>query len=133
MGKKIVIELGENGRRAVELFNNGDLRECHYILEKIWVQSHGEKKDYIQGLVQIIAGIFKIRIQSKRESAIRLLRKGSMRLEKIDPDKSDLDIRRLKADTETLIERLEGIESEGLNADELSVLADSNIIKMYFH
>lgn len=119
--------LGEKGIKALEDFNKGDLRGCHYTLEKLWVESKGEKKRYIQGIVQIIAAIFKIRRQPNWESAKRLLKKGLSRLEEIEPQKVEVDIERLIADAEELLSRI-----EELGPEEFTKIPDEALPKMHF-
>ena len=92
---------------ALRDFNDGDLRGCHYTLEKLYVESKGAKKHYIQGIVQIIAAIFKVKMQPNRESAMRLLRKGMSHLEDIKSEDAEIDVARLIADARMLLSALE--------------------------
>jgi predicted metal-dependent hydrolase len=43
-------------RRGIELFNEGRFYEAHEVLEDVWRESKGERKRFLQGLVQIAVG-----------------------------------------------------------------------------
>src|SRR5437879_12299615 len=43
-------------RRGIELFNEGRFFEAHEVLEDAWRESTGERKQFLQGLVQLAVG-----------------------------------------------------------------------------
>jgi predicted metal-dependent hydrolase len=43
-------------RRGRELFNEGRFYEAHEVLEDVWRDSIGERKQFLQGLVQLAVG-----------------------------------------------------------------------------
>ena len=104
--------LGSEGMKAIQLFNERKYLESHYIFEKLWVESNGEKKIFLQGIIMIISAVIKIKIQHNWESAKRMLQKGSARLEIVDPENVKLDIRRLQNDATRLFAKLEELGPE---------------------
>ncbi len=65
--------------KGIEEFNQGLYFECHETLEEIWLEDHGEDREFYQGIIQIAAGYFKWE-QGVPMGAIKLMRSG---LEKI--------------------------------------------------
>jgi predicted metal-dependent hydrolase len=66
----------EPGRAA---FNRGDYYEAHELWEAAWLQLAGAERLFVQGLIQIAAGLHHLQ-QGRPRPAAGLLRKG---LEKI--------------------------------------------------
>lgn len=67
--------------KGIEEFNGGLFFECHETLEEIWLEEHGDDREFYQGLIQIAAGYFKWE-QGVLIGAIKLWRSG---LEKLAP------------------------------------------------
>jgi hypothetical protein len=65
--------------KGIEEFNRGLYFECHETLEEIWLEDHGEDREFYQGIIQIAAGYLKWE-QGVLMGAIKLMRSG---LEKI--------------------------------------------------
>jgi len=118
--------LGEKGLEAVQRFNAREFLESHYLLEKLWVEAAGEKKRYLQGIILIGAAVIKLRLRNNRESAQRLLKKGSGILREIDPDLAELDIRQLLGDADDLLNQLSRCGPEGLE-----VIGDEDILRLH--
>jgi predicted metal-dependent hydrolase len=43
-------------RRGIDLFNAGRFYEAHEVLEDVWRESIGQRKQFLQGLVQLAVG-----------------------------------------------------------------------------
>ena len=67
--------------KGIEEFNQQLFFECHETLEEIWLEDHGEDRQFYQGIIQIAAGYFKWQ-QGVPVGAIKLWRTG---LQKIEP------------------------------------------------
>src|SRR5688572_22409536 len=65
--------------KGIDEFNQGLFFECHETLEAIWLEEHGDDRNFYQGIIQIAAGYFKWE-QRVPAGAIKLWRSG---LEKI--------------------------------------------------
>lgn len=77
------MEGGQDPRliKGIEEFNQGLFFECHETLEEIWLEDHGQDREFYQGIIQIAAGYFKWD-QGVLRGAIKLWRSG---LEKLAP------------------------------------------------
>ena len=67
--------------KGIEEFNQQLFFECHETLEEIWLEDHGEDRQFYQGIIQIAAAYFKWQ-QGVPAGAIKLWRTG---LQKIEP------------------------------------------------
>jgi uncharacterized protein len=67
--------------KGIDEFNQQLFFECHETLEEIWLEDHGENRNFYQGIIQIAAGYFKWQ-QGVPAGAVKLWRTG---LEKIVP------------------------------------------------
>ncbi len=65
--------------KGIGEFNQEFYFECHETLEEIWLEDHGEDREFYQGIIQIAVGYFKWE-QGVPMGAIKLMRSG---LEKI--------------------------------------------------
>jgi predicted metal-dependent hydrolase len=65
--------------KGIDEFNQRLYFECHETLEEIWLEDHGEDRQFYQGIIQIAVGYFKSE-QGVLRGAIKLMRSG---LEKI--------------------------------------------------
>jgi uncharacterized protein len=66
--------------KGIDEFNRGLYFECHETLEEIWLEEHGEDREFYQGIIQIAAGYFKWE-QGVPRGAIKLWRAGLANLE----------------------------------------------------
>lgn len=64
---------------GVELFNQGEFFACHETLEQVWLNSQGERKLFLQGLIQIAVGFYHLR-RDNTVGAERLLSAGAAKL-----------------------------------------------------
>ncbi len=66
----------ERGRAA---FNRGDYFSAHELWEDVWRRVAGDERVFLQGLIQIAAGLHHLQ-QHRRQPAVSLLRKGLEKL-----------------------------------------------------
>ncbi len=67
--------------KGIEEFNGELFFECHETLEEIWLEEHGEDRDFYQGIIQIAAAYFKWE-QNVPMGTLKLMRSG---LDKLAP------------------------------------------------
>jgi len=77
--------------KGVEEFNQGLFFECHETLEEIWLEEHGEDREFYQGVIQIAAGYFKWE-QGVLIGAIKLWRAGLAKLAAYPPVHLGVDL-----------------------------------------
>jgi len=62
--------------RGVDLFNQEDYFEAHEVWEDAWRQEQGERRRFLQGLIQVAAGFVKLQRRQPR-GAKALLERGA--------------------------------------------------------
>jgi predicted metal-dependent hydrolase len=83
-------------RRAVAEFNEGRFFECHDTLEAIWMESSGEEKRFLQGLIQVSVGYYHF-FNGNPSGALSQWGKGTEKLSGFGPEHAGLDLERLLA------------------------------------
>ena len=78
--------------KGIEDFNQGFYFECHETLEEIWLEDHGEDREFYQGIIQIAAGYFKWE-QDVSAGTIKLLRSGLEKLDAYSPTHLGIDVK----------------------------------------
>lgn len=69
--------------RADELAGDGRYFDAHEELEAYWMRAAGEEKILLQGLIQVAAGLHRLRLHpGKTDGAFYLLDRGGRKLEK---------------------------------------------------
>lgn len=69
--------------KADELCGKGLYFEAHEELEAGWIKAAGEEKLLLQGLIQIAAGLHRLKLDPKKPAgALYLLERGRQKLEK---------------------------------------------------
>lgn len=91
----------EEGR---QLFNAGRYYDCHEAWETVWrstwCSSRPEPKELFRGLIQIAVGFFHFTERQRPDVALRVLTKGSRRVEPLAPKSYGFDIDALLAQVE---------------------------------
>jgi predicted metal-dependent hydrolase len=64
---------------GIALFNRGEFFECHEALEAAWLESSGDDKTFLQGLIQVAVAFYHLR-RSNYAGSGRLLRAGIEKL-----------------------------------------------------
>lgn len=54
----LVIDFREHLELGIDEFNAGRFFECHDTFEELWMAEHGERRRFLQGLIQAAVGIF---------------------------------------------------------------------------
>lgn len=70
--------------KGIQEFNDGLFFECHETLEQIWLEDHGEDRQFYQAIIQIAAGYFKLE-QGVPAGALKLWRMGLDKLAAYGP------------------------------------------------
>jgi len=52
------MEFREQFELGIDEFNRGRYFECHDTFEGLWMEEHGERRRFLQGLIQAAVGIF---------------------------------------------------------------------------
>ncbi len=92
------------GRAA---FNRGDYFQAHELWEDVWDGLEGAERIFVQGLIQIAAGLHHLQ-QGRRSPAASLLRKGLAKLSEGAPPRfADLHIDMLTRRLAILISELD--------------------------
>ena len=92
-------------QEGIRLFNLGQFFECHEVLEQAWLESSGEQKLFLQGLIQIAVSLHHLR-QSNEAGAGRLLAAGMEKLSRLSGETEAVDISALLASLEPLRRQL---------------------------
>ena len=106
--------------KGIDEFNQGLFFECHETLEEIWLEEHGEKRRFYQGIIQIAAGYFKLE-QGVPAGAIKLWHLGLEKLESYGPVYLGINLESfVRAVKENLIE-LEAFREKGEECPTLDI------------
>ena len=77
--------------RAIGEFNAGRYFECHDILEALWIESSGEEKRFLQGMIQISVGYYHY-FNGNPSGALSQWGKGTEKLSVFTPARSGIDV-----------------------------------------
>ena len=97
---------------GIELFNRGQFFDCHEALEEVWLESSGEQKKFLQGLIQVAVALHHLR-NGNRVGAARLLEAGIEKLSESVPERESVDVAALLEVLAPLRERLRAGETSG--------------------
>ena len=100
-------------REGVELFNRGEYFDCHELLEAIWLETTGETKLFLQGLIQLAVSYHHLRRKNFIGSG-RLMRSSIQKLSRPTESTRWIDSEDL---VRTLAAQLEEIESRRARPD----------------
>ena len=97
-------------REGIALFNRGEFFDCHELLEELWLESTGERKEFLQGLIQVAVALHHLRNRN-RLGAKRLLTAAMEKLEEYGPEEELIDVDALRAALTPLRNQLSAAES----------------------
>jgi predicted metal-dependent hydrolase len=80
--------------RAMREFNGGRYFECHDILEALWVDSSGEEKIFLQGMIQVSVGFYHF-FNGNPSGALSQWGKGTRKLSGFPQVHAGIDVGRL--------------------------------------
>ena len=73
------------------LFNEGKFFEAHEIWEETWIDTEGDERHLLQGLIQVAAGFYKLQV-GMPTGTYKLLEKGAGHLRAIPADMYGVDL-----------------------------------------
>ena len=81
---------------GITLFNRGEFFDCHEVLEALWLESSGDRKKFLQGLIQVAVALHHLHNRN-RVGAERLLAAGMEKLREYAPEDELIDVNALLA------------------------------------
>ena len=93
----------ENLQSGQELFNQGKFFEAHEVWEEKWIDSEGDERHLLQGLIQVAAGFYKLQV-GMPTGTVKLLEKGAGHLREIPEDMYGVVLNRLLLSVDQWIE-----------------------------
>jgi len=90
---------------GIALFNRGEFFDCHEALEEVWLELSGERKKFLQGLIQVAVALHHLR-NGNRVGAGRLLAAAVEKLAGDSPEREIIDVDALLADLAPLRQHL---------------------------
>ena len=87
---------------GVDLFNRELFFECHELLEEAWLQSAGEQKMFLQGLIQMGVALYHLR-RNNLIGAKRLMEAGMEKLSAFAPRHEQLEVQQLLEGAQALL------------------------------
>jgi predicted metal-dependent hydrolase len=98
--------------KAIEEFNRQLFFECHETLEEIWLEEHGEERQFFQGIIQIAAGYFKLQ-QGVPAGAVKLWRTGLEKIAAYQPVYLGMNVEALMRSVQRNLAELEDAQQHG--------------------
>lgn len=92
-------------------FNRGEFFECHDTFEELWMDARGDRKLFLQGLIQSAVGVFHSMSGNPR-GAFSQLTRGLEKLTGYRPSFEGVDVEALAG----ALERLRGAVAAGLES-----------------
>ena len=99
-------------QEGIALFNRGQFFDCHEALEEVWLQSYGDRKKFLQGLIQVAVALHHLR-NGNLAGARRLLAAAVEKLSGPVPDSETIDVDALLAVLAPLRKQLSAGEMPG--------------------
>jgi predicted metal-dependent hydrolase len=106
--------------KGIQEFNQGLFFECHETLEEIWLEEHGDDREFYQGIIQVAAGFYKWE-QGVLIGAIKLWRAGLQKLEAYPPIHLEVDLASFIKGVETSLKEVEGAYQNGQDSPDLNI------------
>jgi uncharacterized protein len=77
-------DFDETLRRGISLFNDGHFWEAHEAWEEAWLEERGDRKRFLQGLIQLAAAHFHLQ-RGTPSGGLRLFESSISRLRNLPP------------------------------------------------
>jgi predicted metal-dependent hydrolase len=106
--------------KGIHEFNQGLFFECHETLEEIWLEEHGDDREFYQGIIQVAAGFYKWE-QGVLMGAIKLWRAGLQKLGGYPPIHLDVDVASFIKGVEVSLKEVEGAYQKGQDSPDLNI------------
>ena len=92
-------------QEGIALFNRGQFFDCHEVLEEVWLEFSGDRKKFLQGLIQLTVAFHHLRNQN-RVGAERLLTAAVEKLAGDSPERELIDVDALLASVNPLRDQI---------------------------
>ena len=92
-------------QEGIELFNRGRFFDCHEAWEEVWLEFSGDRKKFLQGLIQLAVSFHHLRNRN-RVGAGRLLAAAIEKLALHSPERALIDVAALLTAVRPLAERI---------------------------
>ncbi len=112
-------------RRGIDLFNAGNFFDAHEALEDVWRETQGEKREFLQGVIQVAVGLHH-HSTGNLLGARSLLARADEKLARFPDTYCNLRVDRLRAAVAAWIQSLAGGELPALPPPRLE-LADPDV------
>ena len=99
-------------QKGIALFNRGRFFDCHEVLEELWLESSGDRKKFLQGLIQLAVALHHLR-NGNRVGAERLLAAGVEKLAGCAPERELIDVDALLTALAPLRKQISAGEASG--------------------
>jgi len=96
-------------QEAIRLFNDKYFFEAHEVLEEVWKQEHGERRLFLQGLIQVCAAYHHFQ-NGNLVGAITLLQRGADKMRRYPTRYLGIDATELIAHIDADRQRLEAFQ-----------------------
>lgn len=116
----------EQFKRGIEEFNNGYFFECHDTLEEIWMETIGNDRLFLQGLIQVSVGFYHL-FNKNFKGAVSQFTKGLTKLDQYRPEHKGIELEMFMNEVRMWLQRAE----QGLHGEEV-VLDESVIPKIQY-
>jgi predicted metal-dependent hydrolase len=100
--------------KAVAQFNSWRFYDCHETLEDVWRAEPEPIADFFQGVIKVAAGLHHL-LRGNRKGALNLLTHALALLQPYEPATFGIDVRRLRADTAAVLERVRALGPKQLD------------------
>ena len=94
----------EQFTHGVEQFDQGFYFECHDTLEELWMETVGDDRLFLQGLIQVSVGLFHFYNRNFR-GAVSQMEKGSKKLRPYRPRHKGIELNRFLNEVEGWLEQ----------------------------
>ncbi|MCA9869259.1 MAG: DUF309 domain-containing protein [Anaerolineae bacterium] len=106
---------------GVARFNAGEFYKQHDVFEALWMADQRPIRDLYQGVLQIGVSFYQIE-ESNYRGAVKMLRRGLLRLRPLPPVCQTLDVARLRREARAVHDELVALGPERLNEFDLEKL-----------
>jgi hypothetical protein len=106
--------------KGIQEFNQGLFFECHETLEEIWLEEHGDDREFYQGIIQVAAGFYKWE-QGVLIGAVKLWRAGLQKLGAYPAIHLDVDLASFVQGVEASLKEVEGAYQKGQDSPDLNI------------
>jgi uncharacterized protein len=108
-------------KRGIEEFNQGLFFECHDTLEELWMETVGEDRLFLQGLIQVSVGFYHLFNRNFKGSASQFT-KALQKLERYRPAHRGVELQEFtKQVVGWLVTAERGLAGESVDADQANV------------